>query len=61
MYLYIYFSVGEWEVYLLENSSFIFYGMERLLSYIPPAKLSALNIPGKLNLYISTEIYYDEQ
>ncbi|XP_060585472.1 cilia- and flagella-associated protein 46-like isoform X2 [Ruditapes philippinarum] len=44
-------SVGEWEVYLLENSSFIFYGMERLLSYIPPAKLSALNIPECMIMY----------
>ncbi|XP_052771669.1 cilia- and flagella-associated protein 46-like isoform X4 [Mya arenaria] len=38
-------SVGEWEVYLVENSAFIFYGMESFLSYISPAKLSALNIP----------------
>ncbi|XP_052228420.1 cilia- and flagella-associated protein 46-like isoform X3 [Dreissena polymorpha] len=44
-------SVGEWEIYLIENSSFIFYGMERLLSYIPPAKLSALNVPECMLLY----------
>ncbi|XP_053406399.1 cilia- and flagella-associated protein 46-like [Mercenaria mercenaria] len=44
-------SVGEWEVYLLENSAFVFYGMERLLSYIPPAKLSALNIPECMIVY----------
>ena len=38
-------SVGEWEIYLTESSSFIFYGLERLLSYIPPHKMPALNIP----------------
>ncbi|KAL3864704.1 hypothetical protein ACJMK2_006363 [Sinanodonta woodiana] len=45
-------SVGEWEVYLKENSSFIFYGMEKLLSYIPPEKLSALNIPECMIVYL---------
>lgn len=44
------FSVGEWEIYLTDNSSFIFYGMEKFINYIPPAKLSALNIPGKSSL-----------
>ncbi|KAK7482059.1 hypothetical protein BaRGS_00026751 [Batillaria attramentaria] len=44
-------SVGEWEIYLTESSSFIFYGFERLLSYIPPAKMSALNIPDCMILY----------
>ncbi|ESP03735.1 hypothetical protein LOTGIDRAFT_237561 [Lottia gigantea] len=44
-------SVGEWEVYLKESSSFIFYGMERLLSYIPPSKLAALNIPDCVMLF----------
>ncbi|GFO25853.1 cilia- and flagella-associated protein 46 isoform x2 [Plakobranchus ocellatus] len=38
-------SVGEWEIYLTESTSFIFFGMERLLAYIPPHKISALNIP----------------
>ncbi|RUS85833.1 hypothetical protein EGW08_006385 [Elysia chlorotica] len=38
-------SVGEWEIYLTESTSFIFFGMERLLAYIPPHKMSALNIP----------------
>ncbi|XP_069140158.1 cilia- and flagella-associated protein 46-like isoform X2 [Argopecten irradians] len=45
-------SVGEWEIYLTENSSFIFYGMEKFLNYIPPAKLTALNIPDCNILYI---------
>ncbi|XP_060072788.1 cilia- and flagella-associated protein 46-like [Ylistrum balloti] len=45
-------SVGEWEIYLTENSSFIFYGMEKFLNYIPPAKLTALNIPDCSILYI---------
>ncbi|KAJ8317581.1 hypothetical protein KUTeg_005485 [Tegillarca granosa] len=45
-------SVGEWEIYLVENSGFIFYGMERFLNYIPPAKLSALNIPECTMVYI---------
>ena len=40
------YSVGEWEIYMTESSSLIFYGMERLLSYIPPEKMPALNIPG---------------
>lgn len=44
-------SVGEWEIYLAENSSFVFYGMERFLSYIPPPKLSALNIPECMIMY----------
>ncbi|BFY98171.1 hypothetical protein BsWGS_01212 [Bradybaena similaris] len=37
-------SVGEWEIYMTESSAFIFYGMERLLGYIPPYKISALNL-----------------
>ncbi|OWF46298.1 Tetratricopeptide repeat protein 40 [Mizuhopecten yessoensis] len=45
-------SVGEWEIYLTENSSFIFYGMEKFLNYIPPAKLTALNIPDCNILYV---------
>ncbi|KAK7109057.1 hypothetical protein V1264_013170 [Littorina saxatilis] len=44
-------SVGEWEVYLSESSAFIFYGLERLLSYLPPAKMSALNIPDCMMVY----------
>ena len=46
-------SVGEWEVYMTESSGFVFYGMEHLLSYIPPSKVSALNIPG---LYSSNPV-----
>ncbi|KAK3094754.1 hypothetical protein FSP39_005768 [Pinctada imbricata] len=45
-------SVGEWEIYLCENSSFIFYGMEKLINYLPPAKLSALSIPDCSLLYV---------
>ncbi|XP_041368336.1 cilia- and flagella-associated protein 46-like isoform X2 [Gigantopelta aegis] len=45
-------SVGEWEVYMIESSGFIFYGMEHLLSYIPPSKISALNIPDCTMLYL---------
>ncbi|CAG5128472.1 unnamed protein product, partial [Candidula unifasciata] len=37
-------SVGEWEIYMTESSAFIFYGTERLLGYIPPYKMSALNL-----------------
>ncbi|XP_062591392.1 cilia- and flagella-associated protein 46-like [Saccostrea cucullata] len=44
-------SVGEWEIYLTDNSSFIFYGMEKFINYIPPAKLSALNIPDCSIIY----------
>ena len=49
------FSVGEWEIYLTENSSFIFYGMEKFIKYIPPEKLTALNIPG--NIYNTIYIF----
>nr|XP_022339451.1 cilia- and flagella-associated protein 46-like isoform X3 [Crassostrea virginica] len=45
-------SVGEWEIYLTDNSSFIFYGMEKFINYIPPAKLSALNIPDCSIIYL---------
>uniref|UniRef100_K1QER2 Uncharacterized protein C10orf92 n=2 Tax=Magallana gigas TaxID=29159 RepID=K1QER2_MAGGI len=45
-------SVGEWEIYLTDNSSFIFYGMEKFINYIPPAKLSALNIPDCSMIYL---------
>ncbi|XP_071090002.1 cilia- and flagella-associated protein 46-like [Haliotis cracherodii] len=45
-------SVGEWEIYMTESSAFVFYGMERLMSYLPPAKLSALNIPDCLLVYL---------
>ncbi|XP_076434592.1 cilia- and flagella-associated protein 46-like isoform X2 [Babylonia areolata] len=44
-------SVGEWEVYITESSSFVFYGLERFLSYLPPAKMSALNIPDCMLVY----------
>ncbi|XP_071946706.1 cilia- and flagella-associated protein 46-like [Antedon mediterranea] len=37
-------SVGEWENYMLDNSAFIFYGMERLFSYIHPSKVIASNM-----------------
>ncbi|CAL1538602.1 unnamed protein product [Lymnaea stagnalis] len=39
-------SIGEWEIYISESSAFIFYGMERVLSYIPPHKMATLNSPG---------------
>ncbi|XP_056005172.1 cilia- and flagella-associated protein 46-like isoform X7 [Ostrea edulis] len=45
-------SVGEWEIYLTDNSSFIFYGMEKFINYIPPSKLSALNIPDCSIIYL---------
>ncbi|XP_059152499.1 cilia- and flagella-associated protein 46-like isoform X4 [Physella acuta] len=38
-------SVGEWEIYMCDSSAFIFYGLQRFLSYLPPNKLPALNIP----------------
>ena len=49
--LNVFSSIGEWEIYLIENSSFVFYGMEKLMSYLPPHKLSALNIPGKVFVF----------
>jgi len=58
--LMLYYSVGEWEIYLVENSSFIFYGMERLLSYIPPPKLSALNIPGTVTVFFKPKTVFTE-
>ncbi|XP_035825239.1 cilia- and flagella-associated protein 46 [Aplysia californica] len=48
-------SVGEWEIYLTESTSFIFYGLERLLSYIPPHKMAALNIP-ECNILFSFDL-----
>ncbi|XP_052099636.1 cilia- and flagella-associated protein 46-like isoform X4 [Mytilus californianus] len=45
-------SVGEWEIYLAENSSFVFYGMEKFIKYIPPEKLTALNIPECSIVYL---------
>jgi len=41
------FSIGEYELHLLESGAFIFYGTERLLDYIPPHKLASMNLPSK--------------
>ncbi|CAH1785035.1 unnamed protein product [Owenia fusiformis] len=38
-------SVGEFEIYMIEGSAFVFYGMERFMSYITPQKLASLSIP----------------
>ncbi|XP_025093435.1 cilia- and flagella-associated protein 46-like isoform X2 [Pomacea canaliculata] len=45
-------SVGEWELYIKESSTFLFYGFERLVAYLSPAKLSALNIPDCMMMYV---------
>lgn len=45
----VFFSVGEWEIYLIDNSFFIFYGMEKFINYILLVKFLVLNILGKFN------------
>ncbi|XP_078492369.1 cilia- and flagella-associated protein 46 isoform X3 [Ciona intestinalis] len=37
-------SVGQWEEMVNNCSAFIFYGMERFIAQLPPAKVAALNL-----------------
>lgn len=37
-------SQGEYEVYMAESSGFIFYGMERFISYVAPHKMAAASL-----------------
>uniref|UniRef100_F6TES8 CHAT domain-containing protein n=1 Tax=Ciona intestinalis TaxID=7719 RepID=F6TES8_CIOIN len=37
-------SVGQWEEMINNCSAFIFYGMERFIAQLPPAKVAALNL-----------------
>ena len=41
-----YFSSGEFEIYTMESSAVMFFGMERFLSYMPPHKVAAMNLIG---------------
>ena len=45
--MFLYSSAGEYEIYIKESSAMMFYGMERLLAYLPPAKVAALNLSGE--------------
>ena len=44
-------SPGEWEVYLNNSGSFIFYGPNKLTSHVKPSKLSAFNLAKCMLLY----------
>lgn len=40
-------SLGEWEQNISQSGSFIFYGLEKFFSHIPPFKLAPMNLAGR--------------
>ena len=50
--LFLPFSIGEWEQYMKECQAFIFYGLEKLFSFFPPAKIAPVHLAGKMQLTI---------
>ena len=49
-------SVGEYEIYMMESSAFVFYGMESFLTQLPPYKVASLNFEGQLRSIMFGEL-----
>ena len=46
LFTHCFTSVGEYEIYMMESSAFVFYGMESFLTQLPPYKVASLNFDG---------------
>ena len=53
-------SLGEFEEQMKECNAFIFYGLEKFFSHLPPFKLAPVNLSGKFSSpEVSREPYID--